>query len=55
MTKRPPLIARGELHFVTSHPVPDASRARDELGWEPRDFDAGVAEALADFRGRGWL
>jgi dihydroflavonol-4-reductase len=55
ITKRPPLIAQGELHFVTSHPVPDASRARQELDWSSRDFDAGVAATLADFRDRGWV
>ena len=53
-TKRPPLIPRGALYFVTSHPVPDASRAQRELGWSSRSFDDGLADTLDHFRSRNW-
>ncbi|MEV4560444.1 SDR family NAD(P)-dependent oxidoreductase [Kitasatospora sp. NPDC049285] len=33
LLRRPPLLASGELHFLLSHPLPDATRARTELGW----------------------
>lgn len=52
LTKRPPLIARGEQIFLASHPVPIADRARSELGWSSRPVDVGFGETLADLRGR---
>jgi dihydroflavonol-4-reductase len=55
VTRRPPLIPRGTLHFLESHPVPDATRARDELGWKPIAFEEGVAQALEHFRREGWI
>lgn len=55
VTRRPPLIPRGTLHFLESHPVPDAGRAEQELGWRPRPFEAGLEEAFAHFRARGWV
>jgi dihydroflavonol-4-reductase len=55
VTRRPPLIPRGMLHFLESHPVPDATRARQELGWQPVGFDEGVARALGHFRAAGWI
>ena len=54
-TRRPPLIPRGTLHFLESHPVPDATRARQELGWAPIGFDDGVVRALEHFRREGWI
>jgi dihydroflavonol-4-reductase len=55
LTRRPPLIPRGTLHFLESHPVPDATRAREELGWEPVAFEDGVGRALEHFRREGWI
>lgn len=55
LTRKPPLIARGEQIFLASHPVPVADRARAELGWSSRPASDGFAEALADFRRRGLL
>jgi nucleoside-diphosphate-sugar epimerase len=52
---RPPLIPRGTLHFLESHPVPDATRARQELGWAPVAFADGVQQALDHFRRVGWI
>jgi nucleoside-diphosphate-sugar epimerase len=55
VTKRPPLIPRGTLHFLESHAVPDATRARDELGWSPVGFDEGLRRALDHFGREGWI
>jgi dihydroflavonol-4-reductase len=55
LTKKPPLIARGEQIFLASHPVPVADRARAELGWNSRPAGQGFSEALADFRRRDLL
>ena len=55
LTKRPPLIARGEQVFLASHPVPVADRARRELGWNSRPAGQGFGETLAEFRRRGLL
>jgi dihydroflavonol-4-reductase len=55
LTRRPPLIPRGTLHFLESHPVPDATRAREELGWNPLGFDEGLGRALDRFRRAGWI
>jgi dihydroflavonol-4-reductase len=55
ITRRPPLIPRGGLHFLESRPVPVADRAREELGWEPTPFAEGLRQTLEDFRDRGWI
>lgn len=46
ITHRPPLIARGELHFLRSHAMPDASRARAVIDWRPRVFADGLVETI---------
>jgi dihydroflavonol-4-reductase len=43
----PPLISRGQLHFLLWDAKPDSSKAQDELGWEPTPLEYGVAESLA--------
>jgi dihydroflavonol-4-reductase len=55
LTKRPPLIARGEQIFLASHPVPVADHARSALDWHSRPVSQGFAETLAAFRQRGLL
>lgn len=34
-TGKPPLISRGQVHFLGLHARPSSARIRDELGWEP--------------------
>jgi len=53
--KRPPLIPRGALHFLESHAIPVADRARNELNWEPRSAEDGIASTLEHFRAQGWI
>jgi dihydroflavonol-4-reductase len=45
--RRPPLLPRGQLHFLRWNAAPDSSKAQDELGWEPTALDDGVARTLA--------
>lgn len=53
-TGKPPLIPRGALIFLESHPVPDASRVRSELGLEITPWDRGIAETVGRFQSQGW-
>ena len=54
VTGRPPLIARGELEFLVSHPVPVADRLREELGIVPTPWVEGLTLTLEHFRSQGW-
>ena len=55
LTRRPPLIPRGALHFLESHAVPVSRRAQEELGWSDAGFDEGLERTLAHFADRGWV
>ena len=46
--RRPPLLARGELHFLLWNAQPDATKAQRELGWRPTPFDDGVRRTLSE-------
>jgi dihydroflavonol-4-reductase len=46
LIRRPPLIPRGQLHFLTHDVRPTARAAREQLGWSPRGFRDGVRAAL---------
>jgi dihydroflavonol-4-reductase len=45
--RRPPLLARGQLHFLLWNAAPSSQKAQRELGWEPTPLDSGVRETLA--------
>jgi dihydroflavonol-4-reductase len=45
--RKPPLLPKGQLHFLRWNAAPDSSKAQDELGWEPTALDDGVARTLA--------
>jgi nucleoside-diphosphate-sugar epimerase len=55
VTGKPPLIPRGGLHFLESHPCPVAARATQELDWAPRAFDDGLVSTFEHFREQGWV
>jgi dihydroflavonol-4-reductase len=45
--RRPPLLARGQLHYFLWNAAPDSSKAQRELGWKPTPLDEGVRRTLA--------
>ena len=45
--RRPPLLPRGQLHFLESGAHPRGDRARAELGWAPRSFRDALPATLA--------
>ncbi len=54
LTGRPPLIPRGALIFLESHPVPDGACVRSELRLEITPWERGLAETVERFRSQGW-
>ena len=46
VTGRPPLIPKGQLHFLQWQAVPSGARAKERLGWQPRAFDAGLRDTI---------
>ena len=42
----PPVLARGQLHFFLWNAAPDATRAQEELGWEPTALEDGLRAAV---------
>ena len=43
----PPLISRGQLHFMLWNAAPDSTKAQEELGWEPTPLEEGLKAAVA--------
>lgn len=48
VTRRPPLLPKGQLHFFLWNAAPDSSKAQRELGWEPTAVEDGVRRTLGD-------
>lgn len=48
LTRRPPLLARGELQFLLWNAAPDSSKAQSELGWRPTPFAEGARRTLRE-------
>jgi dihydroflavonol-4-reductase len=46
LTRRAPLLPAGQLHFMTSHHVPDSTKARTEIGWVPTDLTTALSATL---------
>ena len=46
LTRRPPLIPRGQLHLLQWGAKPIAKRARGELGWRSTPFDEGLRRTM---------
>lgn len=55
LTGKPPLIPKGQLHFLQWQAIPDGSRAMRELGWEPVKFEEGIRRTIAHLRESGAL
>ena len=52
VTGRPALLPAGQLHFMTSHHIPDAGSATTELGWAPISLEDAIASTIGQ---RSWL
>ena len=46
LTRKPPLIPRGQLHLLQWGAIPLAERAKAELGWEMTPFAEGVRRTM---------
>ena len=46
LVRRPPLLAKGQLHYFLWNAAPDSSKAQRELGWEPTPLEHGVRMTL---------
>lgn len=46
ITRRPPLLARGQLDFLLWNATPDSTKAQEELGWVPTTLEAGVRRTI---------
>ncbi|MEE9414309.1 MAG: NAD-dependent epimerase/dehydratase family protein [Acidimicrobiales bacterium] len=45
-TNKAPLIPEGQLHFLEQHVIPDATHAREHLGWRPTEMADAVAQTI---------
>jgi nucleoside-diphosphate-sugar epimerase len=48
LTRRPPLIARGELQFLLWNAAPDSAKAQRELGWSATPLEDGLRHTLQE-------
>jgi len=55
ITGRPPLIPKGQLHFLQWQARPDSGRAQEQLGWRPTPLREGLAATVAHLEERGLL
>ena len=46
MIRRPPLMGRGQLHFLLWQARVDSSKAREELGVEFTPWDEGIRKTV---------
>jgi nucleoside-diphosphate-sugar epimerase len=53
LTGKPPLLPRGQLHFLLLGVRPVAHKAKEELGWKPTTLRDGLRRTLAYLRSTG--
>lgn len=53
ITKRPPLLPKGQLEFIQYGANPSSARAIRELGWKPRTFEQGLVDTLGFLKTQG--
>jgi dihydroflavonol-4-reductase len=46
LTRRPPLLAKGQLEYILWQARPDSSKAQRELGWQTTPLEEGVRKTL---------
>ncbi|HEX2071793.1 MAG TPA: SDR family NAD(P)-dependent oxidoreductase [Thermoleophilaceae bacterium] len=47
LTGKPPLLPKGQLHFLLWNAAPESGKAQRELGWQPTPIEDGVRTTLA--------
>jgi dihydroflavonol-4-reductase len=52
---RPPIVQRGDLHFLAWRPHPSARRAQDDLGWAATPLAEGLERTIDHFRAKQWI
>ena len=52
-TGKPPLLPRGQLHFLLLGVRPVADKAKEELGWKPASLREGLRRTVAYLRSTG--
>ncbi|MBL8021992.1 MAG: SDR family oxidoreductase [Leptospirales bacterium] len=55
ITGRPPLIPRGQLHFMQWRAIPVSTHAQQALGWKPLEFKEGIRQTIAYLQSTGAL
>ncbi len=45
-TGKPPLIPKGQLHFLLWKAIPDSTKAQQELGWKPTPLISGIEKTF---------
>jgi dihydroflavonol-4-reductase len=55
LTRKPPIVARGQVEFLQCDARPSSRHAQERLGWKPTAFREGVARTLAWLRDGGQL
>lgn len=55
LTGRPPLVSKGQVHFIGLHARPTSRRIQAELGWKPTPLRDALRETLAWLEARGEL
>ncbi len=45
--RRPPLLPRGQLHYILWQARPDSSKAQSELGWQTTPLEEGIRKTLS--------
>ncbi len=55
VTGRPPLISRGQVHFIGLHARPSSRRIQSELGWKPTPLRDGLRMTIDWLGERGEL
>ena len=48
LTRRRPLMPRGQLHYFLWQARPDSAKAQRELGWQPTPLEEGVRKTLSE-------
>ena len=55
MSKREPFVTREGLRMARQHMFFEDAKARREIGYRSRPYQEGIADAIAWFRGAGYL